>query len=278
MGQTMNALIPAANALSEDRSQADVLLDVSGLSVHFGGLKANQNVSFQVRRGEIFGLIGPNGAGKSTCFNTICGVYRPKGGTIRFKGAEIQGRPAYEVARAGIGRTFQLTSLFLGLSALENVETALHLIRHETFFSSLLGTSANRRERRDTSERAFEVLERLGLEDVAQVQAAMLNFSQQRRLEIAVAIAARPDLLLLDEPAAGMNGSEAAALIALIKRLRDDGFSILLIEHNMHFVMSLCDKICVLNYGEKFAEGTPQEIASHVGVRDIYLGGEIEDA
>lgn len=251
------------------------ILELRGLSVYFGGLKANHDLSFTVREGEILGLIGPNGAGKSTCFNTICGVYRPTTGIIRFGTKDIQGLPAHEVARSGIGRTFQLTSLFEGLTVIESITTALHLQRKGSLWNTLIGLPGYRKEQEKLRQQALAVLDKVNLTEVAEQKSTLLNFAAQRRLEIAIAIASAPRMLLLDEPAAGMNEAESYELIALIRRLRQGGMTVLLIEHNMRFVMALCEHIYVMNYGEKFAEGAPDEIGAHQGVRDIYLGTEV---
>ena len=252
------------------------LLRVEGLSRHFGGVRAVDDVSFAVRAGEIVGLIGPNGAGKTTVINLLSGLLRPTAGLIDFDGTRLDRLPPYRITRAGVARTYQNIRLFRGLSALDNVIVGTHIQTRAPFVARLLFVPAVRREEEQARAAARLLLDRVGLGARVEARATSLPYGEQRRLEIARALAARPRLLLLDEPAAGMNPVEMEQLIALIRSLATGGQTILLIEHNMQVVMGVCERIVVLNFGRKIAEGTPAEISSNRDVITAYLGEEDE--
>jgi len=230
-------------------------------------------VSFQLEKGDLFGLIGPNGAGKTTCFNMITGVYRPTSGGIWFNGKEITGTPSNRVASLGIARTFQNIRLYKALSVLENVIVG-GFLRHKTsLFSSLAYLPGAIRETEEMRQEALRLLDVVNLRPVADVRSADLAYGMQRRLEIARAMATKPQLLLLDEPAAGMNPQEKDDLNGMVKKIRDEhGLTVLLIEHDMRFVMSLCERIVVLDHGEEIAQGPPQAIRNDPKVIAAYLG------
>lgn len=243
------------------------LLVVRDLARYFGGLKAVNNVSFQIHRGEIVGLIGPNGAGKTTVFNLICGFLRPTRGQIFFRGHPIHGKRPNVIARMGIGRTFQIVKPFSELSVRDNVLAGMG---HDIYPS--LKAFAQQYRNEEAIARANRILEDVGLARYADVQANTLPIGLQRRLEIARALALDPHLLLLDESAAGLTHQEAEDLAALVRALRDRGITILLVEHNMRFAMGLCERIIVLNQGRVLAEGRPEEIQSNPAVIEAYLG------
>lgn len=250
------------------------LLSVEGLTRRFGGVVAVDGVSFGVGEGEIVGLIGPNGAGKTTVINLLTGLLKPSGGSITFDGTRLDLLPAHRIARAGVARTYQNVRLFRGLSALDNVIVGTHGHTSASFAARLVFSPAVRREEEAAREQARGLLARVNLAPRAGSRATSLPYGEQRRLEIARALASRPRLLLLDEPAAGMNPAEMDQLIALIRSLRDEGQTILLIEHNMQVVMGVCDRIVVLSFGKKIAEGTPGEISANKDVIAAYLGDE----
>lgn len=252
------------------------LIDVVGITKEFGGLKAVDGVSLQVRKGEIVSLIGPNGAGKTTVFNLMTGIYRVDSGSVRFDGREITNLPPRGIVRAGVSRTFQNIRLFSNLRVIENVLLGEHDSIRYSFLDALLRTRRYRAAERGGAQQALEILERIGLKDEMNSYAGDLPYGKQRRLEIARAIATGARLILLDEPAAGMNPQESEDLMQFIRALRDDGFTILMIEHDMRIVMNVSDRIYVMNYGRVIADGTPVEIARNPEVISAYLG-ESED-
>jgi len=250
------------------------LLRVDGVTQRFGGVVAVDDLSFGVDEGEIVGLIGPNGAGKTTIINLLTGLLRPAAGQITFAGTRLDGLPPYRIARAGVARTYQNIRLFRGLSALDNVIVGTHTHTRASFPARLAFLPSVRREEARAREEAGAILRRVNLGGREGARATSLPYGEQRRLEIARALASRPRLLLLDEPAAGMNPAEMADLVTLIRSLRDEGQTVLLIEHNMQVVMGVCDRLVVLNFGRKIAEGTPAEISGNREVITAYLGEE----
>ena len=250
----------------------EALLEAAGLSRRFGGLAAVEAIDLRVERGAIHGLIGPNGAGKTTLLNLIAGALAPTRGTVRFGGRGITRWGAARRAQAGIRRTFQNLKLFPEMSALENVSLGLHAGARAGIFAALARTPAQRREERAIFERARSALEFVGLAAHANVVAGKLPYGHRRLLEIARAVVAQPALLLLDEPAAGLNQTEAASLSRLIGRICNQGCTIVLVEHHMDVVMSVCNTVTVLNYGRKLAEGPPGEIQENPAVIEAYLG------
>ncbi|AKU16765.1 ABC transporter ATP-binding protein [Luteipulveratus mongoliensis] len=255
----------------------DNLVEIRDLTVTFGGLTALDSVSFDIRRGEILGLIGPNGAGKTTCFNAMTGVYKPSAGSVELEGHNLGGRKQHVITRLGLARTFQNIRLFGQMTALENVAVGLDA-RHKTSVpGAVFRSPRHRREEQDTIERGMALLEFVGIADKARDLARNLPYGYQRRLEIARALATEPKLLCLDEPAAGFNPAEKDELMALIRTIRDDGYTVLLIEHDMRLVMGVTDRIVVLEFGKKIAEGSPQEIREDPKVIAAYLGEESDD-
>lgn len=249
------------------------LLSLEGATIRFGGLVAVNSVSFDLNKGDLFGLIGPNGAGKTTCFNLITGVYKPTSGTILFQGKSIGGTPSNKIAAHGIARTFQNIRLFKALSVLENVVVGGYLRHNTGLFSALAYLPSSINETKRLKAEAMELLRVVNLSHVADVRSADLSYGMQRRLEIARAMATQPELLLLDEPAAGMNPLEKEELLTMVKKIRDDhGMTVLLIEHDMRFVMNLCERIVVLDHGEEIAQGPPSAIRNDPKVIAAYLG------
>jgi branched-chain amino acid transport system ATP-binding protein len=251
---------------------SDVLLEVDHVTLRFGGVVALNDVSFSLRKGEIFGLIGPNGAGKTTCFNAMTGVYRPTSGGIRFQGESIVGRKKHEITRGGIARTFQNVRLFPEMTALENVMVGADAHHKTSVVGALFRLPRHWREERTGRDRSLELLRFVGIERRAGDVSRNLSYGEQRRLEIARALATNPTLLCLDEPAAGFNPAEKAELLALIRKIRDTGVTVLLIEHDMRLVMGVTDRIVVLEFGKKIAEGTPAEVRDNPAVVAAYLG------
>ena len=252
-----------------------MMLSLDRVTVRFGGITALDEVSFDVNRASICGLIGPNGAGKTTCFNCISGLYRPQGGSIRFGGRDLTELPRHQIAHLGIGRTFQNLALFPSMSVKRNVMVGAHGNSGAGFIKTMLALPSVRRSEEEAEERSDRILERFGLAGIADTPVSSLPFPVQKRVEMARAMASRPKVLILDEPAAGLNHVEVERLASEIQQIRDqDGITVLLVEHHMNLVMRVSDKVVVLNFGKKIADGLPDEVRGNADVIHAYLGTE----
>ena len=267
--------VPTVNLFREQDKDKQPVLDVRNLGIDFGGLTAVDGFNITVGPTEISGLIGPNGAGKTTIFNLLTGVYQPTRGSVLINGVDIKGMPTHKVNRLGIARTFQNIRLFTDMTALDNVKVGMHHDIKCSFLGSLLHLSSYYKAEKKANKKAMELLDFMGLADVADVKAGSLPYGVQRRLEIVRALATDPSIILLDEPAAGMNPSETTELMHQIRRIRDTfHIAIFLIEHDMNLVMNVCEAIAVVNYGRLIAKGTPEEIRANPAVIEAYLGKE----
>ena len=267
--------VPTMNLFREQDKDKLPVLDVRNLGIDFGGLTAVDGFNITVGPTEISGLIGPNGAGKTTIFNLLTGVYQPTRGSVLINGIDIKGMPTHKVNRLGIARTFQNIRLFTDMTALDNVKVGMHHTIKCSFLGSLLHLPSYYKAEKKANEKAMELLDFMGLADVADVKAGSLPYGVQRRLEIVRALATNPSIILLDEPAAGMNPSETTELMHQIRRIRDTfHIAIFLIEHDMNLVMNVCEAIAVVNYGRLIAKGTPEEIRANPAVIEAYLGKE----
>ena len=271
--------VPTVNLFREQDAGKQPVLDVRNLGIDFGGLTAVDEFNMTIGPTEISGLIGPNGAGKTTIFNLLTSVYQPTRGSILVKGIDTKGMDTAKVNKLGVARTFQNIRLFGDMTALDNVKVGMHNEIKCSFFESIFRLPGYFKAEKKANEKAMEILEFMGLADIADQKAGSLPYGVQRRLEIVRALASNPSIILLDEPAAGMNPSETAELMHQIRRIRDTfHIAIFLIEHDMNLVMNVCEAIAVVNYGRIIAKGTPEEIRSNPAVIEAYLGKEESDA